>query len=155
MIDKLIYWTRVLVVSWEAAVLSVALVMSVLFKRELDSMAHALFVNEAPRSVLLTASIALFAWEIRESSLLQQEDKETIRVLSDWPSYPLLKIHVQVSLLYGLIFTVISALPLVTRPDISDGTGLLLFLTGLVGHLIVAGSIYFARMELKELLARE
>lgn len=146
---------RVFVVSWEAVILCTASMMWVLFIQELDSIANALLVNEASRSVLLTASFALFLWEIRESRLLQQEDNETIRVLSDWPGYPLLKIHVQVSLLYGLIFTVIFAVSLLTQLEISEGTGLLLFLTGLVGHLIVAGSIYFARMELKELLARE
>ncbi|WP_270174486.1 hypothetical protein [Diaphorobacter sp. ED-3] len=149
----LLYWIRVIALSFEALVLFAAGMIWLVFKPELDSLANALSLSEEFLRYMLVAPVGIGMWVVNESRLLLQEDKESIRVLTEWPDYPLLKAHVWVGLIYCFIFAAVSLVPWAAKSGISNGTGLLLFLTAIAGQFIVASSVYAARIKVRELLA--
>lgn len=149
----LLYWIRVITLSFEALVLLAAGMFWLVFKLELDSLANTLSLSEEFLNYIFVAPVGIGMWVVNESRLLLQEDKESIRVLTKWPDYPLLKVHVWVGLIYGFIFAAISVVPWATKSGVSNGAGLLLLLTAIAGQLIVAASVYAARIKVQELLA--
>lgn len=149
----LLYWVRVIALSFEALVLLAAGMLWFFFKLELDSLANTLSLSEEFLKYIFVAPVGIGMWVVHESRLLLQEDKESIRVLIEWPDYPLLKAHVWVGLIYCFIFAAISVVPWAAESGVSNGAGLLLFLTAIAGQLIVAASVYVARIKVRELLA--
>lgn len=149
----LVYWIRVTVLSFEALVILTAGMLWLVFKPELDSLANTLSLNEEFLKYMLVAPVGVGMWVVNESRLLLQEDKESIRVLTEWPDYSLLKVHVWVGLIYCFIFVAISVVPWAAKFGVSNGVGLLLFLTAIAGQFIVAASVYAARIKVRELLA--
>lgn len=96
---------------------------------------------------------ALAVWIINEVRVLLQDDKETIRILTDWEDYWKLKAHTWVSLGFAVVFVLISLIPWAAKSGIGTGTGLLLFATSIVGQLFLAISVYAARIRVKEIIA--
>lgn len=147
-----VYWLRVLFISFEAVILLLALVIWLVFNPELEAVAAVLTLNEDFLKYMFVAPVAVGLWIVNESRLLLQEDKETIKILTLWPEYRLLKAHVWVGLLYALIFAALSLIPWAAKSGVSSGTGLLLFLAAITGQFTVAASIYAARIKIKEII---
>ena len=147
------YSIRVTVVSLEALVLLSAGILWFLLRPELDSRANGLSLSEEFVKYIMVAPIGIGVWVVNESRLLLQEDKQSIRVLTEWPDYPMLKAHVWVGLVYCLIFAGTAIVPWAAKSGLSSGTGLLLFSTAITGQFIVAASVYAARIKVRELLA--
>lgn len=139
--------------SFEALVLSAAGMLWFVYRPELDSLVNAMSLSEEFMKYVLVAPVGIGIWVVNESRLLLQEDKESIKVLTAWPDYPLLKAHVWVGLIYCFIFAGISVVPWAAKSGFNNGTGLLFFLTAIVGQFIVAASVYAARIRVRELLA--
>lgn len=148
-----LYWLRVVVISIEALVILLAAMVWIVFRSELESFAIVLTLNEEFLKYMFVAPVGLSLWVVNESRVLLQEDKETIKILTAWPEYRLLKIHIWVGLLYALLFAALSVVPWAAKSGVSSGTGLLLFVAAIAGQFIVAASVYTARINVKEIIA--
>ena len=147
-----LYWIRVVVISFEALVLLLAAMVWVVFRSELEAAASVLTLNEEFLKYMFVVPVGVGLWVTNESRLLLQEDKETIKILTAWAEYRLLKTHIWVGLLYALLFAALSILPWAAKSGVSSGTGLLLFVVAIAGQFIVAASVYSARITLKEII---
>lgn len=148
-----LYSIRVFFVSLEAATLFIATLVWFVFRNELEALASSLSLNEEFLKYIFVAPVAIGIWVVNESRQLLQEDKESIRALTAWPDYPRLKAHIWISLLYCLAFAALSFVPWAAKSGVSSGAGLLLFVASIAGQLIVATSVYAARIKVRELLA--
>ncbi|MFC3865990.1 hypothetical protein [Alcaligenes aquatilis] len=150
---RTLYILRVIVVSVETLILAGAWLAFVYFESELESLASSLSLNNEVLNYLMLLPTVLAAWIINEIRVLLQEDKETIRILTNWADYWRLKIHTWTSLGFAGLFTIMSFLPWVVKSGVGTGTGLLLFVASLVGQLCLAISVYAARIRVKEIIA--
>jgi len=132
----LLYWIRVFFVSLEALVLLLAALVWAVFAEELQSLANSLSLNEEFLKYMFVAPVGVGMWVVNESRQLLQEDKESIKLLTAWPDYPKLKVHVWVGLAYCLMFSAISLVPWAAKSGVSSAAGLLLFLASITGQLI-------------------
>jgi len=148
----LLYWLRVLFISLEAAILLLAVMVWLVFRPELEAAASVLSLNDEFLKYMFVAPVAVGLWVANESRLLLQEDKDTIKILTGWSDYDLLKTHIWVGLLYAMLFVAISVVPWAAKSGVSNGTGLLLFVVAIIGQLIVAASVYAARIKVKEII---
>jgi hypothetical protein len=148
-----LYWIRVAFVSLEAVVLFLAALVWFVFRAELEALAGGLSLNDEFLTYMFVAPVGIGLWVLNESRQLLQEDKETIRLLTEWPDYPRLKVHIWVGLLYCLVFAALSLVPWAAKSGVSSGAGLLLFVASIAGQLIVAAAVYAARIKVRELLA--
>lgn len=150
---RILYVLRVGLVSFEALVLASAWLSFSYFNNELQAFAAALALNDEVLKYLMLLPAALAVWVINETKILLQEDKETVRILIDWPDYWKLKTHTWISLGYAVVFAFMSLIPWVSKSGISTGIGMLLFLASIVGQLCLAISVYDARIRVKEIIA--
>lgn len=147
---KLLYLIRVIVVSVEATLLLLAWLAWSNFHQLLTTLAKTLSLNEDLLKYLLLLPVGLGAWIASEVRSVLHEDKDTTRVLTAWPEYWKLKVHIWVSLSYALLFAAMSLVPWLAKSGISTPNGLLLFITSLAGQLVVAASVYMARLQVRE-----
>lgn len=150
---RTLYLLRVVVISVETLVLAGTWLAFVYFGSELESLATSLLLNDEVLKYLMLLPAALAAWIFNETRTLLQEDKETIRILTDWSDYWKLKAHTWTSLGFAVLFAFMSLLPWTAKSGIGTGTGLLLFVASLVGQLSLAIGIYAARIRVKEIIA--
>jgi len=150
---RALYAIRVFVISVEALVLLVAVLVWIYAQPLLDDVARGLGLNDELLKYLLLLPLGLAAWIVNEVRLLLHEDRETTRILTAWPDYWRLKSHVWVALLYALVFAALSIAPWVVKAGITRPSGLLLFVTSIAGQLVVAASVYAARLRVKEFVA--
>lgn len=115
-------------------------------------MATSLSLNEDVLKNLMLMPTVLAAWVINELRVLLQEDKETIRILTEWEDYWKLKVHIWVGLGFAVVFVLISLIPWTAKSGINTGVGLLLFAASIVGQLFLAISVYAARIRVKEII---
>lgn len=149
---RILYVLRVCFISIEALVLASAWLSFSYFISEFQVFASTLALNDEVLKYLMLLPAALAVWVINEARVLLQEDKETVRILTDWPDYWKLKTHTWVSLGYAVVFAFISLIPWVIKSGISTGIGMLLFLASIMGQLCLAISVYAARIRVKEII---
>lgn len=150
---RALYFLRVLLFGFEALLISLAALIWRLYGDRLGAFAATVALNDEMLKTLMALPILLAAWVLNELRHLVQEDKATARFLIRWPDYWKLKTHLWVSVIYAVVFACISIAPWVVKAGITTGIGLVLFLTSILGQLILAASVYAARMRVKELLA--
>lgn len=150
---RALYFFRVLLISPEATLIGIAVLVWYFFSTDLDHLATTISLNNDILKDLMLVPVGLAVWVANELRQLILEDKSTTRLLVGWSDYWKLKLHLCVSLVYAAIFVFISIAPWVVRTGISTGIGLLLFLTSITGQLILAASVYTARLRIKEILA--
>lgn len=151
---RALYVLQVLLVSVEALVLTIAWFMWTEFDSELHKFANSIALNDDALKYLTLLPVTLAVWIIKEARLLLQEDNETIGILTSWPDYWRLKTHTWVSLFYAVVFAGLSVIPWVVKAGISSSTGLLVFVASIAGQLSLAGSVYAARIRVKEIIAQ-
>ena len=147
------YWVRVALVSLEALVLATALVTWTYFQTQLAAAAGGIAASSDVLKFLLLLPLGLVAWVGTEVRHLLHEDKETTRFLTAWSDYWRLKIHAFISLIYSLIFAALSIVPWLLPSGVAAPSGFLLFVTSLLGQLVVVASVYAARLRVKEYVA--
>lgn len=150
---RALYVFRVGLVSVEAFVIAGAWLAYTYFNTETQTFAESLALNDEVLKYLMLLPAVLAVWVINETRVLLQEDKETVRILTDWPDYWKLKTHTWVSLGYAVVFACMSLIPWVAKSGIGTGVGMLLFLTSIIGQLCLAISVYAARIRVKEIIA--
>ncbi len=147
------YGLRVALISVEAIVLALGWLAWTYLAPQLHDFASSLALNDEVLKYLMLLPTALAVWVFNEVRGLLQEDKDTIQLLVKWPDYWKLKVHAWVSLIYAVVFACMSLLPWVAKSGISTGSGMLLFVTSIIGQLSLAISVYVARITLKEIVA--
>lgn len=150
---RILYLLRVVLVSVEALILAGTWLAFSYFWSEFEYLATSLSLNDEILKFLMLMPIALAVWIINETRVVLQEDKETVRILTDWPDYWRLKAHTWASLGYAVVFGLISLVPWAAKSGIGTGTGLLLFAASILGQLYLAISVYAARIRIKEIIA--
>src|SRR4051812_40949665 len=150
---KSMYFVRTLLVSVESLVIFLGLATWILRPNWLNDAASAVRPNDELLKFLVLLPIGLLVWIANEIRSLLHDDKETTKLLIRWPQYWKLKIHVWISLLYAVIFMVLSTAPWVSGAGVTVAWGLLLFTGGTVGQLVVASGVYLARLRVKEYVA--
>lgn len=150
---RILYLLRVALVSVETLVLAGAWLAFLYFGSEFESLATSLSLNDEVLKYLMLMPAALAVWIINEARVLLQEDKETVRILTDWEDYWKLKAHIWASLGYAVVFAFMSLIPWAAKSGIGTGTGLLLFGASIAGQLSLAISVYAARIRVKEIIA--
>ena len=150
---RTLYLLRVVLISVEALVLASTWLAFLCFGSEFESLATSLSLNDEVLKYLMLMPAALAVWIINETRVLLQEDKETVRILTDWADYWKLKAHTWANLGYAVVFAFMSLIPWAAKSGIGTGTGLLLFVASIVGQLYLAISIYAARIRVKEIIA--
>lgn len=150
---RTLYVLRIVLVSVEALVLVGTWLAVSYFLSEFDSLSASLSLNDEVLKYLMLMPAALAVWIINETRVLLQEDKETVRILTDWEDYWKLKAHTWTSIGYAVVFAFMSLIPWAAKSGIGTGTGLLLFVASIVGQLSLAISVYAARIRVKEIIA--
>lgn len=148
---KELYFLRVLVVSFETLTLITAIMLIINFDEAATSFAQSLNINLDIIKYLALLPVGVFVWIVKETKELMFAEKENTKQFVNWPEYWRYKIHVYVSLIFGAIFSVISIIPWILKAGISDGKGLILFSCGIIGILIVATTVFFAQLSIKEI----
>lgn len=150
---RTLYLFRVVLVSVEALVLAGTWLAFLYFGSEFESLSTSLSLNDEVLKYLMLMPAALAVWIINETRVLLQEDKETVRILTDWEDYWKLKAHTWASLGYAVVFAFMSLIPWAAKSGIGAGIGLLLFVASIAGQLSLAISVYAARIRVKEIIA--
>lgn len=150
---RYLYGLRVILISVEALVLALGWLVWTYFASQLHELASSLTLNGEVLKYLMLLPTALAVWVFNEVRGLLQEDKDMIQLLVKWPDYWRLKTHAWVSLIYAVVFACMSLFPWVAKSGISNGSGMLLFVTSIIGQLSLAISVYVARITLKEIVA--
>jgi hypothetical protein len=150
---KALYLLRTLVISMEALILLGASVALQYFGSEINTFASVLTINTELSKYLMLVPFALAAWILNELRKLPFDNAAATKILIQWPDYWKLKTHIWCSAVFAAIFVCISIAPWVMKAGISDGIGLTIFLTSVLGQLCVAGSIYIASFRIREILA--
>lgn len=150
---RALYLLRVVLVSAETLVLAGTLLAFFYLARELESLATSFSLNDEVLKYLMLMPVVLAVWIFKEARVLLQEDKETVRILTDWEDYWKLKAHVWACLGYAVVFAFMSLIPWTAKGGIGTGTGLLLFVSSIAGQLSLATTVYAARIRVKEIIA--
>jgi hypothetical protein len=150
---RFLYFLRVLLISVDALIIGVSGFIWYYFLIDLNRLAMTILLNNELAKYLIILPIGIVVWILKEFQQLLQSDKSTTRFLVGWPDYWKLKLHIWVSVFYAVIFACLSIAPWVVQTGISTGTSLLFFITGIVGQLSLAISVYATRLRVKEILA--
>lgn len=150
---RFLYILRVIFISIEAAILACALIVFLLFLKKIESLFISLVLNETVLNYLILLPFGMIAWVLKEARYLLQEDNETICILCGWGDYWRLKIHVWVTIGYSIIFAIMSLFPWFVKSGMETGSGFLFFSFGMIGQVFVSGSLYLARIKIKEIIS--
>lgn len=153
--SKLFYFIFVFIFSYEFLFSLILFVIYLFFKAEINAAISAVKFNTDLIKYLIVLPVGVFAWVLKEVKDIVVAEKDNIKVLINWPDYWRLKCHLQVSILYGVIFCCASIAPWLRDQAIYDAFGIVVFLNSLLGILIVATSVYFAQISLKEEFNRD
>lgn len=102
---------------------------------------------------LLPLGIAL--WVFAEARKLLFPEEDSMKILQSWPDYWKWKIHFKVGLFYSLFFAVLGFITWVLGYKVVEAKGFVLLATSVIGGLVVAVSIYQARIEQSEIFIRK
>lgn len=95
--------------------------------------------------------LGLGGYVFSESRKLLFPNSNANRVLHEWDGYPELKITVYVAITYGFIFIILGLASWLFIPEIKTFIELLVILTSIVGSVVLAASVYVARINLDEI----
>ncbi|MBC3777686.1 hypothetical protein HU743_16215 [Pseudomonas sp. SWRI99] len=149
---KAVYVFRVIILSLEFVVLCLGGMGWYLWLPTFEGLASKVQLNDEVNKYLMLLPAALSVWIFNEVRCLLQEDKDILRLLLKWEDYWALKCHAWVSLFYSVIFAFLSLVPWISKAGIGTGEGLLLFFVAIIGQLLVAFSVYLARIKIKEVV---
>lgn len=149
-----IYFIRVLFISVEAFLIALAGYILISHRSHADALARSISINDDILKALNLIPLGLAIWIFTESKKLVFEKESHAKVLTEWPDYWKLKCHIFASLVYAVVFTTISLAPWLDKQGISIGSGLVLFLLGFGGQVVVAASIYGAGFQMNEILVK-
>jgi hypothetical protein len=140
------------VISFEFVIITLAFAL-VLFWPNLISPVSSLLGNDADfikHAALLPSALAI--WVFSESRKLLFPDEDKKRVLQQWEDYWKWRIHFNVGIFYVVLFAGSGLTFWALGIKVNTETGFVVLLTPIIGSLIVALSVYLARITLSEML---
>ncbi|TDM09010.1 MAG: hypothetical protein C4K60_06555 [Ideonella sp. MAG2] len=149
---RLIYFARVFFISFEFLALAISVLLVKFFESEANAITSALAINEELTKFAMLLPITLFAWCANEGRDMIFSNQDHSKILVNWPDYWKLKHHIFASLLFSLIFCLLSIFPWLSKSGVSTGIGLILFSSGCFGSILVAAQIYSAKMSINEVM---
>lgn len=152
---QFIYFARVFFFSFEFLALALTFLCVRLFEHEANALASALAINEELIKWAILLPVTLFVWCANEGRDLIFSNPDHSKILVNWPDYWKLKQHVVASLTFSLIFCLLSGFPWLSKSGIATGLGLIFFVAGCVGCMMVAAQLYVAKMTINEIMYSE
>jgi hypothetical protein len=152
---NLLYFLRVVIISFEFTILIGMAGVLTFMGNTVGNVSVTLDVNSELMNWAVLLPISLFVWCANECRAIVIEDKESGRVLVNWPDYWKLKQHIIVALLYALVFCGISTYPWLGKVGIGSSSSLVHFLAGTLGIICVAAHLYFAKLAISEILLKD
>ena len=152
---KILYLLRVGLISFEFLILCICYLLITEVNTTTNNFIKELNLNAQVSDYLIFLPMALFVWITKELNELIFSEKENCKTLVNWPDYWQLKMHVYISIFYGVVFCVLSTVAWFSKNWFSSSFSLVAFSTSCIGLLIVAGSIYFAKMSVIEIINKE
>ncbi len=95
---------------------------------------------------------ALAIWVFSESRKLLFPDEDQNKILQKWDDYWKWRIHFNVGIFYALIFAAAGLIAWAMGAKVNNPIGFVILLSTVVGSLVVAFSVYMARITLSEIL---
>ena len=151
---KDLYALRIAVVSLEFLVVLVGAVLYFYVPHLFVELKDMLAVEAEMMKWLALLPLTLMCWILKEVRDFIRDDKESEAILVSWDGYWKLKCHLYVSVVYGVIFAVLAIASSLKTLSEESVLGLACYLVATVGTIIVGGSLYFAKMELREAMAK-
>lgn len=149
--NKALYHLRIYILSLEALVLSVYLLVIFRHMEEVEKLLRAVKIAEDFGNYLMLAPIALAIWVFTDIRTLVLESPKGDRSLIKWPGYWKLNAHFTASKIFLSTFCLISFLPWLRPEGISNAFGKFTLLSAIIGQLFVALSVYEARQKIHEI----
>lgn len=143
---------RALVMSFEFVILVIGTLLLIMCQNSMESISSKLPTDQEVLKHLALLPSGFAAWVfVRSRELLFPEDGKGI-ILQQWPDYWRLKAHFHVSLLYTVLFAAIGSFVWVLGYSINEPIGFTLLLVSIVGGLVVASTVYLAKIRISEIL---
>lgn len=150
----MLYLLRVALISQEFLLIAVMIAIDYYFSSPILSLSKNISVNDELLKWAILLPTAVFVWSAKEARDLLGTDKDTLTLIVNWPWYKKLKTHVHVAVAYAFLFALLACIPWLTKDGISEARGVILFIGGTLGNLLVAESIYSAHINMKEAIHR-
>lgn len=143
----------VFIVSGEFLALIIGAVLSFIWPEPLTYLASKLNTSDKVIEYVALLPTALLVWNLNECRklLFPEEDKQ--RILQKWPDYWRLKARFHVALIYTFIFSMLGIGSWMLGVSLNDPISLAMLLSAVFGALVVAASVYLAKIRMDEIFA--
>lgn len=111
-------------------------------------------LNQEALKWLALVPLGIAGWTLNEARNVIFPDEKSVKILSKWPDYWKLKTHFYVGITFCALF-VVPCLFIWFFDELKNFQSAWSFCTFTLALAINAGSFYFAKIELKSILARE
>lgn len=150
---KFIDFFRAFFISAEFATLAVALALKSVTTNILKNYANDFLFAPKVSDYFIALPLGLLAWVSRDYFGILFPGERTNAILQKWPDFFMLKNRLVVSLLFCICSVIICICSISYKPWPLENR-IYWFLIGTIVELIVVGSIYFAKITIKEILLR-
>ena len=146
------HYFQVIIVSVEFVIIVLALAFAFVWPDKVAPVTTLLGDNsDVLKHIALLPSI-LAIWVFNESRKLLFPDEDKKKVIQQWDDYWKWRIHFNVALFYALLFAATGIISWAMGAKVNSPTGFVILSATVVGALVVAISVYFARIKLSEIL---
>lgn len=150
---KELYALRIAVVSLEFVVVLVGALLYFYVPHLFVELKEILALEPEMMKWLTLLPLTLLCWILKEVRDFIRDDKDSEVILVCWGGYWKLKYHLYVSVAYGVLFAFLAVAS--SLKSFSEGSlEFACYLVSIVGAIIVSGSLYFAKMQLREAMAK-
>lgn len=149
--EKLGYYLRVFIISYEFLVLVVSFIIYLALKEYVLLLYQSQSFDENAVKWLALYPCVVFAWLFKEGKGVIFPGADYDRLLSRWPDYGKLKIHFNVGLFNSILFMIL-CLIIFFLGKMSTFNGMWLFITFSISTSVNALTFYLAKISIKSIL---
>lgn len=146
-------YLRAIVVSFEFVILLLGMIFILFWQERINTLSVHLVDNLDLQKYLIGLSVACVGWVFIESRKLLFPEEVKKKVFQSWPDYWKWKIYFFVGLVYSVLFALIGCLAWLLDYKVFEPKGFVMFFVSVFGGLVVALTVYLARIGLSEILA--
>ena len=148
---KIIYYFRVIFISYEFVSLLASLIAYLYFKNAINGYISSLTINEEGMKWAVAYPVSISIWMLKEGISIIFPGDEINKTLHKWDKYWMLKAHFNIGVFYAIILT-IPCLYLWLTSKLVTPWGVYLFSACALSISLSAFSFFGARIKVKELL---
>lgn len=148
---KLFYFLRVLLISFEFLLILIS-ISFLFFGASLWLEKLIVPADDDFGKWLIGLPLVVIAWNFKEASITLNFSGAYAKKLLNWDNYWKLKMHISVSVIYAVLFLLINLFSWVVYSGLKTPMGVYFYSLGALGQMVVAGSIYFAKIRIFEIL---